>query len=247
MKYRRSRKRRPLDELAHGPGRPLDKLAYGPGRLLPKLLLLLIALFILHTWLGTERIVVTPPDTAPAAADTQPWNLTLVNQWYGLPDGVRLTLKQVRGVPVDGRIAGPLKDMLNDAEDAGYCLWLNAGYRTTTEQQTLFEEKAAAFRQSGYDDATARALAQQWVALPGTSEHELGIAVDIGTDNTALYDWLAANSWRYGFIQRYPPDKTALTGVSHEPWHYRYVGESAASEMHAQGLCLEEYVQTLAE
>lgn len=82
---------------------------------------------------------------------------------------------------------------------------------------------------------------------PGTSEHELGLAVDIGTETLALYDWLAAESWRYGFIQRYPPDKTALTGVSHEPWHYRYVGESAASEMHAQGLCLEEYVQTLAE
>ena len=225
MKYRRSRKRRPLS----------------------KLLLLLIALFILHTWLGTERIVVTPPDSAPAAADTQPWNLTLVNQWYGLPDGVRLTLKQVRGVPVDRRIAGSLKDMLNDAEAAGYCLWLNAGYRTTTEQQTLFEEKAAAFRQSGYDDATARTLAAQWVSPPGTSEHELGLAVDIGTETLALYDWLAAESWRYGFIQRYPPDKTALTGVSHEPWHYRYVGANAASEMHAQGLCLEEYVQTLAE
>lgn len=235
MRNRRSRKRRPL-----------DKLAYGLGRLLPKLLLLLIALFLLHTWLGTERIVVTPPDTAPAAASNQPWNLTLVNQRYGLPDGVRLTLRRVRGVPVDGRIAAPLKDMLNDAEDAGYSLWLNAGYRTTTEQQTLFEEKAAAFWQSGYDDATARALAQQWVSLPGTSEHELGIAVDIGTDNTALYDWLAANSWHYGFIQRYPPDKTAITGVGHEPWHYRYVGEEAAADINAQGLCLEEYVQTLA-
>lgn len=211
-------------------------------------LLVLVLLVVLALAFWPERVTIDPPADAPANARPDlPWNLTLVNRDSSLPEGYRFTLKQVRGVPVDGRIAGPLKDMLNDAEDAGYCLWLNAGYRTTTEQQTLFEEKAAAFRQSGYDDATARALAQQWVALPGTSEHELGIAVDIGTDNTALYDWLAANSWRYGFIQRYPPDKTALTGVSHEPWHYRYVGESAASEMHAQGLCLEEYVQTLAE
>ena len=132
--------------------------------------------------------------------------------------------------------------MMRDAKDAGYDIFLNSGYRTSTEQQQIFDDKVADFRADGYDDATARALASQWASLPDRSEHELGLAVDIGTATPALYDWLAAESWRYGFIQRYPYEKTNLTGVSHEPWHYRYVGEDAASEMHAQGLCLEEYV-----
>ena len=212
-------------------------------RVLPKLFLLLVILLALHHWLATDRVTISPSATAPAAAESsQPWNLTLVNQSHGLPEGYRFTLKNVRGVPVDRRIAGPLKDMLHDAEAAGYTLWLNAGYRTAEEQQALFDDKVAAFCASGYDDTTARALALQWVSLPGTSEHELGIAVDIGTDNTALYDWLAANSWRYGFIQRYPPSKTSITGVSHEPWHYRYAGEDTAATMTAGGLCLEEYL-----
>ena len=77
---------------------------------------------------------------------------------------------------------------------------------------------------------------------PGTSEHELGLAVDINGASYDLYIWLQQNSWRYGFIQRYPEDKTAITGISHEPWHYRYVGKEAAGEIYESGLCLEEYL-----
>lgn len=82
---------------------------------------------------------------------------------------------------------------------------------------------------------------------PGTSEHQTGLAVDINADGIhsagyEVYDWLARNAHRYGFIRRYPPDKTALTGISNEPWHYRYVGVTAATEMHQRGLCLEEYL-----
>ena len=85
------------------------------------------------------------------------------------------------------------------------------------------------------------------MALPGTSEHELGLAVDINADNVnstgqEVYDWLLQNAWRYGFIQRYPADKTDITGISNEPWHYRYVGLEAAEEITQQGICLEEYL-----
>ena len=208
------------------------------------LVLVLLILLALVFW--PERVTLSPPADTPAnALPDLPWELTLVNRESGLPDGYTFTLTTIDGVRVDRRIAGALKDMLDDAKNAGYDICLNSGYRTNAEQQALFDDKAAAFRASGYDDATARGLASQWVSPPGASEHALGLAVDIGTATPALSDWLADESWRYGFIQRYPPDKTALTGVSHEPWHYRYVGIDAASRMHAQGLCLEEYVQQL--
>lgn len=223
-------------------------MARSRSRKFRKLLaLVLLAVLALVFW--PEHVTVDPPADAPANARPDlPWNLTLVNRDSSLPEGYRFTLTHSRdGVKVDRRIAAELEQMLDAAEAQGFEVHLNAGYRTSAEQRALFDEKTASFQSTGYDEQTARTLAAQWVSPPGTSEHELGLAVDIGTETLALYDWLAAESWRYGFIQRYPPDKTALTGVSHEPWRYRYVGESAASEMHAQGLCLEEYVQTLAE
>ena len=93
-------------------------------------------------------------------------------------------------------------------------------------------------------------LAEQWVAIPGTSEHQLGIAVDINADTTKssrddVYNWLEENAHTYGFIKRYPSNKTDITGVINEPWHYRYVGKEAASAIYSQGICLEEYIETL--
>lgn len=192
----------------------------------------------------SRHVTVQAPVSAPAnSTPSLPWQLTLVDRWNGLPETRSFWLKTIAdGEQIDSRIAGTLNDMLSDAEVQGYEVHLNAGFRTSAEQQALFDDKVAAFCAGGYDDVTASELAGQWVSRPGTSEHELGLAVDIGTETPALYDWLQDNSWRYGFIQRYPENKTALTGVAHEPWHYRYVGEEAAAEMYAQGLCLEEYL-----
>lgn len=87
------------------------------------------------------------------------------------------------------------------------------------------------------------------VAAVGHSEHETGLAVDIndarGQSSQALYDWLAANAWRYGFIERYPANHHSCTETAHEPWHYRYVGQEAAATIWQNGLCLEEYVALL--
>lgn len=90
-------------------------------------------------------------------------------------------------------------------------------------------------------------MASEWVAAPGTSEHQLGIAVDINADKTKstndeVYTWLAEHAWEYGFILRYPKDKENVTGTGYEPWHYRYVGKEAAKEIWQEGCCLEEYV-----
>lgn len=106
------------------------------------------------------------------------------------------------------------------------------------------------YENEGKSKSEAKKLAEQWVAIPGTSEHQLGIAVDINADTTKsssddVYKWLEENAHTYGFIKRYPSNKTDITGVINEPWHYRYVGKEVASEIYSQGICLEEYIDTL--
>lgn len=92
-------------------------------------------------------------------------------------------------------------------------------------------------------------MAEQWVAIPGTSEHQIGLAVDISVEDGSgqaasdVWQWLRENSYKYGFILRYPEDKTDITGISYEPWHYRYVGKETAEEIYRQGVCLEEYLK----
>ena len=91
-------------------------------------------------------------------------------------------------------------------------------------------------------------MAEQWVAIPGYSEHELGLAVDINADKERsygeeVYCWLAENAWRYGFILRYPQGKEEITGIDYEPWHYRYVGYEAAKTIYEEDITLEEYLE----
>ena len=122
-----------------------------------------------------------------------------------------------------------------------------SGYRTSEEQQKLYDEKCRSYLNEGYSQDEAKELTEDWVAVPGTSEHELGLGVDINADGIhstgeEVYQWLEKNAHLYGFIYRYPQDKTELTGISNEPWHYRYVGVKAATEIHEQGVCLEEYL-----
>ena len=107
----------------------------------------------------------------------------------------------------------------------------------------LFDNKIKRLiEDEGVNPEEAPALAATTVALPGTSEHQLGIAADIGGAVYAIYPWLQEHCWEYGFILRYPPEKTAVTGISGEEWHYRYVGKEAAAEIHESGLTLEEYI-----
>lgn len=111
---------------------------------------------------SAETVTLSPPADAPANARPDlPWELTLVNNDSGLPKGYTFTLTTIDGVKVDRRIVGDLKKMMRDAKDAGYDIFLNSGYRTSTEQQQIFDDKVADFRADGYDDATARALASQ--------------------------------------------------------------------------------------
>ena len=181
------------------------------------------------------------------------WNLILVNSEYRIPDDYQKNIELTtlsNGRQVDSRIYPDLQAMFDDARAAGLQLFVRAGYRTGDEQRQLLNEKISQYQSDGYSKTDAEKLAKEWVATPGTSEHEIGIAVDINADTSSstkdeVYTWLENNSYRYGFIKRYPSNKADITGISNEPWHYRYVGKEAAKKIYEEGICLEEYLKTI--
>ncbi len=173
-------------------------------------------------------------------------NLILVNGQNPIPERYTVELVELEnGEQVSRNIYGPLTEMLEAARGSNWNLLpqVVSGYRTQEMQQQIYEGKIQQFCQDGYTREEAEQLAGQWVALPGHSEHQLGLAVDINGATNGLYQWLQENSYRYGFIFRYPGNKTSQTGVAEEVWHYRYVGVEAATKMYQQGICLEEYVE----
>ncbi|HIY62152.1 MAG TPA: M15 family metallopeptidase [Candidatus Mediterraneibacter stercoripullorum] len=136
---------------------------------------------------------------------------------------------------------------------AAFFLVICASYRTMEKQQTLFNDKKRRVIREGCPASMADKEAAKTVAWPGTSEHQLGLALDIvdldyqqldtRQEETPVQQWLMENSWKYGFILRYPTDKSEITGIIYEPWHYRYVGKEAAKVIHEKGICLEEYLE----
>ena len=201
----------------------------------------------LHTLAaGTVSLDSAAPEAA--ACGEGAWSLLLVNRDSPLPDGYQVELTHLsNGQSVDKRIYPALQAMFDAARAQGVYPVVASGFRTAEKQQSLLDEKIAAFEAQGDSPAQARENAEDWVALPGTSEHQTGLAVDINADGIhsagrEVYRWLDQNACRYGFILRYPSDKTGITGISNEPWHYRYVGVTAAAEIRRQNLCLEEYL-----
>ena len=112
----------------------------------------------------------------------------------------------------------------------------------------MLDEKAAAFVAEGYSEEEALKQAKTVAAESGFSEHQLGLAVDIDSEDTsvcsneAVWEWLRANCANYGFILRYPAGKEDITGISYEPWHFRFVGKDAAKKIMDSGITLEEYL-----
>lgn len=181
---------------------------------------------------------------------SEEWYLIVVNRWNEIPSDYSVTLTVLsNGQKVDSRIYPYLQEMFDDARSQGIYPFVREGYRTTEEQRAIFDERIQEYIDAGNSEKAARELTEKWVAVPGTSEHQLGISVDINADvskstSEDVYKWLAENAYQYGFILRYPQGKEDITGTAYEPWHYRYVGLEAAKEIYEQGICLEEYVQT---
>ena len=189
----------------------------------------------------------TETDASPT--DAVDWMLILVNNDNPLPDGYLVPeFTELRNEQkVDSRIYPELQKMFDDARAAGHSPYITSSYRSKEDQQAQFDSKVNELLEQGKPETQCEVEAAQLVAKPGYSEHETGLAIDVGSDageeaQNALWTWLADNSYKYGFIIRYPENKVTYTGISNEPWHLRYVGVDAATEMKLNDQCLEEYL-----
>lgn len=144
-------------------------------------------------------------------------------------------------------ILSDLSNLLNDAKKNGYNIIVDSGYRSYNYQRKILNKK---IKEIGEERA------YQIVAIPGSSEHQSGLCIDIAYLYNGIYDdnvtendkeviWLINNCHKYGFILRYPKNKEKITGYSFEPWHYRYVGKRLAKILHDNNETLEEYYKKI--
>lgn len=178
------------------------------------------------------------------------FNLVVINKDNPVPDNFDLQLSPILGYQIHTKVKENLSQMINDAKSDGINLYISSGYRSINRQTMLFNRKVNYFKNKGLSQAKAEIEAAKIVARPKTSEHNSGLAVDLNgvRDDfykTNEYRWLMNNSYKYGFILRYPKDKINITNVIYEPWHFRFVGVEHAQKIVSQNLCLEEYIKNL--
>ena len=187
--------------------------------------------------------------------------ILLVNPWNFVPEGYTPDLVPLstsiatENQKVDRSCYDALIKMIQDCNKECPSVCVVSSYRTQEYQDGLFQRKVNFYLNQGYVREEAEKLAATVVAVPGTSEHQLGLAVDIidtrswsldeGQADLPAQQWLMENCWKYGFILRYPKGTTEATGIIYEPWHYRYVGLTVAEELNESGLTLEEYLNSL--
>ena len=157
----------------------------------------------------------------------------------------------VPGKRCDTRAVQPMKDMLEAAQNDEVKLVISSAYRDNKRQDELFDQKIKKYMNYGYSYLEAYKKAANELSIPGTSEHEIGLGFDIMSEDHQKLDeafgdtnagiWLANNSYKYGFILRYPKGKEDITGIQYEPWHFRYVGVDVATSIYNQRSTLEEY------
>lgn len=224
--------------------------------------ILVVGFLVFKVVTGNETQGVNTPEPQqqvstqeePKEKKKDDWQLTLVNQDNKLPENYSFKLETLdSGYQVDARIVPELNKMLAAAKKEGLSMIICSAYRSVETQTELFDEQVEGHMDEGLSEKEAIAKAKTAVAYPGTSEHNMGLALDIVSLDYQMLDddqadtdeakWLAANSYKYGFILRYPKDKEKITGVIFEPWHFRYVGVESATEMTKNKVTLEEYVK----
>jgi D-alanyl-D-alanine carboxypeptidase len=211
----------------------------------------------------TEILIITTTaaETEEELADNE-WALFLVNNENPLPTdydetlendiGLTLVFRDYRDNFLDSRAAPYLDRLMTDSKEDGVDLYIISTYRTQEYQQINLDNSINDRMATGMDYDAAYADATASVAIPGKSEHNAALAVDLmtptytsmdddGFKNTPEYEWLIANAHKYGFILRYPEGKQDITGIIYEPWHYRFVGVYHATKIMESGLTLEEY------
>ena len=178
------------------------------------------------------------------------WALTLINKTYPLDKKYSPTLSPVvegSSVTADSRVSEAYQLMYADALKAGYVLTPYSAYCSYQGQQTIYNNKIQSFIFQGMTEDEAKQNAEKRIEPAGCSENGAGLSVDIisasaGFASTDEYKWLTQNAFKYGFVLRYPDDKTDVTGMIYQPWHWRYVGIDVATEMKNNNQCLEEYL-----
>lgn len=188
------------------------------------------------------------------AKEKEEYYLLLANAENPLPQDWSIQTEEVQnGYEMDKRAAPAMREMIQAAKEDGVELMLCSAYRSVEKQQQLFDRSQQAYMAQGMSEEEAYAKTATETAIPGTSEHQTGLAADIVTPTYQMLDagfadtpagqWLSEHATEYGFVLRYPQDKQEVTGIIYESWHYRFVGKTHAKLMKESGLCLEEYLQ----
>lgn len=201
----------------------------------------------------TEIVTSKGNDAEHIQVDTDDWHLILVNKQNPIPDDYKIELVSInKSMQADARIVSDLEAMFSAAQRDDINLWICSAYRSFDRQTALFDKKIRKLTGSGMNYLDAYTVASKSVTVPGTSEHQLGLALDIVTGGYTNLDsgfgetkagiWLKDNAYKYGFILRYPKDKENVTGIIYEPWHYRYVGRKYSKQIYDLGITLEEFI-----
>ena len=183
------------------------------------------------------------------------WKLVLINKQHPVPEDYAFTLGKIKTIKgemqCDERIVEELLAMMQAARNEGVNLAICSPYRDLNRQEVLFNRKIEAYMEKGMSYMDAYSLSSQAVTVPGASEHQIGLAIDIVSDTYLSLDegfaetdagkWLKEHCSEYGFILRYPKGKEYITSIEFEPWHFRYVGKEAAKIIMEEELCLEEF------
>lgn len=246
------------------------EMRYFINRIIFVIILLLILLIMMSVEKNTENIDtkdeiivetsssddIYEKERPEIDSKTTDWNLILVNKENPIREEYQFKIKSIEnGNNVDSRIVQDLTQMLSDARNNGLKPLICSSYRKTSTQKMLFKRKVNEFIRNGYSSGEAEEKASYWVTKPRTSEHEIGLAVDIVStgyqilderqESTEVQKWLIENCYKYGFVLRYPTNKKDITKINYEPWHYRYVGKENALFMKEKNFCLEEYIEYL--
>lgn len=180
------------------------------------------------------------------------WRLKLANSENILPKDFKPELANIdKTRQFDARAIKYLNNMMNDMKKSGISnVWVQSAYRSIERQKELYDRKINIYLSEGKTQEEAEKLTDEYIARPGASDHNLGLAVDFNNvdnnfEDLKAFKWLKENAENYGFILRFPKDKEDITKIAYESWHWRFVGEEHAKKMNELNMCLEEYVEYL--
>lgn len=232
-------------------------------------IVLLLSVIITAPCIRTGAVLLVPQEstfeyprerTVKKAVDRE-WKLRLVNPWNKLPEGYSVELGIFRGFYIDKRILPNVEAMFEDAKKAGINLKIDSVYRSHEDQTYAYNKKVNEYLSYGYGRKDAENKAATITARPDTSEHQTGLAIDIISEeyaknharmtaafaDTKAYEWLSTHCYDYGYILRYKENKTDVTGVIFEPWHYRFVGVEYAAQIRNFDGVFEEWLSEFNE